>query len=135
MPPLCEVAPRQGKGALGAWWTPLDGSGEGLSAHDSEGGRGVERWSKPVVPGVYVGQHFSLGAAGKAPSRTVAKVANRTREIRPSGMKMGASGNVTMGAGLRAAAKAEELPPNPTVRAPEIYPDKPTWLKLSPAGQ
>jgi hypothetical protein len=38
-------------------------------------------------------------------------------------MKAGASGNVTMGAGLRSAAKAAETPPDPTVRAPEIYPN------------
>ncbi len=47
--------------------------------------------------GVHVGQHLNFGLAGKAQSRTVAKVANRTREIRPSGMKTGAQGNVTHG--------------------------------------
>jgi hypothetical protein len=50
-----------------------------------------------VVQGVYVGHRLSFGAAGKARSQTVAKVANRTREIRPSGMKTGAQGNVTHG--------------------------------------
>jgi hypothetical protein len=49
------------------------------------------------MQGVYVGQHLSFGTAGKARSQTVAKVANRTREIRPSGMKTGAQGNVTHG--------------------------------------
>ncbi len=34
-----------------------------------------------------------------------------------------ASGNVTMGAGLRATAKAVEWPPDPKVRAPDFYPD------------
>ena len=50
-----------------------------------------------MARGVYVGQRLSFGAAGKAQSQTVAKVANRTREIRPSGMKTGARGNVTHG--------------------------------------
>ena len=50
--------------------------------------------------GVYVGQHLSFGIAGKARSQTVAKVANRTREIRPSGMITGARGNVIHG-GIR----------------------------------
>ncbi len=50
-----------------------------------------------MVQGVYVGQRLSFGTAGKTQSQTVAKVANRTREIRPSGMKTGARGNVTHG--------------------------------------
>ena len=71
--------------------------GEGLRAHKSGGRCDVERWSKPVAQGVYVGQRLSFGDAGKARLQTVAKVANRTREIRPSGMKTGARGNVTHG--------------------------------------
>ncbi len=47
--------------------------------------------------GVYVGQRLSFGAAGKTRLQTVAKVANRTREIRPSGMTTGARGNVIYG--------------------------------------
>ena len=52
-------------------------------------------------------------------------VANRTREIRPSGMKRGACGNVgVMGAGLRPHGKPRELPPDPTLlRAPHFYPN------------
>jgi hypothetical protein len=34
------------------------------------------------------------------------------------------AGNVTTGAGLRAAAKAAESPPDPTVRAPALDPTK-----------
>ena len=49
------------------------------------------------MQGVYVGQHLSFGIAGKTRSQTVAKVANRTREIRPSGMITGAQGNVIYG--------------------------------------
>ena len=48
-----------------------------------------------MAQGVYVGQRLSFGIAGKARLKTVAKVANRTREIRQSGMKTGAQGNVT----------------------------------------
>ena len=84
--------------------------------------RGVELWGKPGMSGVYASQRLSLGVSGKA-CQGHAKVANRTREIRPSGMKTGASGNVTMGVGLRPVTKVAELPPDPTVRAPEFYPD------------
>ena len=42
------------------------------------------------------------------------------------------AGNVTRGAGLRASAKAEELPPDPTVGAPVLDPTdergEETWL-------
>ena len=34
-----------------------------------------------------------------------------------------ASGNVAMGAGLRARVKTLEPPPDPKVRAPDFYPD------------
>ncbi len=37
--------------------------------------------------------------------------------------RRGASGNVTMGVGLRARTKVLESPPDPNVRAPELYPD------------
>ena len=92
-----EVTLRQGKGALGAWWTSL-----AVSERDFEptnpmivvmSSGGVNLWRK----GCIAGQRLSSGAAGKARSQTVAKVANRTREIRPSGMKTGARGNVTHG--------------------------------------
>ncbi len=52
-----------------------------------------------------------------------AKVANRIREIRRSGMKTGASRNVATGAGLRPMTKAMDQPPDPEVRALEFYPD------------
>ena len=60
---------------------------------------------KPVLVGVDVGQHLSLTDAGKA-CEGDARVANPAPagEIRPSGMKRGALGNVAMGAGLRLAA-------------------------------
>ncbi len=50
-----------------------------------------------MAQGVYVGQHLSFGITGKTRPQTVAKVANRTREIRPSGMITGARGNVIYG--------------------------------------
>ena len=83
----------------------------------------VESWIKPAEQGVYVSRRLSLGAVGKGPRQTLTKVANRTREIRLSGMKTGASGNVTMGVGMRPMTKVMESPPDPTVRAPEFYPN------------
>ena len=56
----------------------------------------VELRSKPGERGVYVGQRLSFRPPGKA-SQGNARVANRIREIRPSGMKTGARGNVTYG--------------------------------------
>ena len=102
------------------------GNVEGLRAHEHVSRSDAESWIKPVVQGVYASQRLSFGTAGKGPRGTEAKVANRTREIRPSGMKTGASGNVAMGAGLRPMSKGMDKPPDPTVRAPEIYPNNPT---------
>ncbi len=99
------------------------GNMEGHRARKHVSRSDVESWIKPAGQGVYASQRLSFGAAGKGPRGTEAKVANRTRESRPSGMKTGASGNVTMGVGLRAMTKVMESPPNPTVRAPEIYPN------------
>jgi hypothetical protein len=56
----------------------------------------AEMRSQPSGRGVYVCQRLSFSLLGKAP-RGNARVANRTREIRPSGMKTGARGNVTHG--------------------------------------
>ena len=55
----------------------------------------------------------------------IVMVANRTREIRPSGMKRGACGNVgRMGAGLRTIGKPMDKPPYPKrLRAPHFYPN------------
>jgi len=58
-------------------------------------GAGVESSSKPGGSGAYACQRLSFGPSGKA-RWGQAKVANRTREIRPSGMKTGARGNVAM---------------------------------------
>ncbi len=55
--------------------------------------------SKPVMVGVYVSRHLSFTTIGKAAGGD-AMVANRTREIRPSGMTPGACGNVSYG-GIR----------------------------------
>ena len=56
----------------------------------------VEPSSKPERSGAYAGQSLSFGPSGKA-RWGKAKVANRTREIRPFGMKAGARGNVAYG--------------------------------------
>jgi hypothetical protein len=51
---------------------------------------------KPARQGVYVSLRLSFGSVGKACEGN-AKVANRTREIRPYGMKREACGNVDLG--------------------------------------
>lgn len=87
-----------------------------------QGSSRVEPLGKRRMSGVCADQRLSLGTRRKA-QWGQARVANRTREIRPSGMKTGASGNVAKGAGLRPMAKAMDKPPDPKARAPEIYPD------------
>jgi len=75
----------------------------------------------PVGRGVGVlARAFRSG--GEGASGTVL-VANRTREIRPSGMTRGACGNVARGAGLRPITKVLDKPPDPKVHAPWIYPN------------
>jgi hypothetical protein len=77
-----------------------------------------------VQLGVYVSERLSLRGTGKAAMKVM--VANRTREIRPSGMTWGACGNVGMtGAGLRPIGKPMDKPPYPKrPRAPHFYPDR-----------
>jgi hypothetical protein len=65
----------------------------------------AEPQSKPHQPRADARQRLSFGWCGKAPWGQ-ARAANRTREIRPSGMKEGASGNVAMGAGLRSVGES-----------------------------
>ena len=69
-------------------------------------------------------ERLSLRGTGKA--AMIVMVANRTREIRPSGMTWGACGNVgRLGAGLRPIGKPMESPPDPSrLRAPHFYPDQ-----------
>ena len=57
--------------------------------------------SKLIWQGVYVSRHFSFSRLGKA-IRGNAMVANRTREIRPSGMTPGACENVNYGSRIEA---------------------------------
>ena len=57
-----------------------------------------ELYIKLMKLGVYVGKHLNFGCIRKV-VRGNAMVANRTREIRPSGMKRGAYGNVDYGGG------------------------------------
>ena len=62
---------------------------------------------KPLSQGVYVSQHLSFRYTGKA-VRGNAMVANRTWEIRPSGMKRGAWGNVAYGGNVNPPRKSKE---------------------------
>jgi hypothetical protein len=83
---------------------------------------GVEPSGKPERPGVYAGQRLSFGPSGKA-RWGQAKVANRTREIRLSGMKTGARGNVAYGGTRnpprRPKGREWSLPPT-GARAPDL---------------
>ena len=118
-----EVTPRKCEGTLGH-----DGY-EGVSTQDTVPEHGcngcarIELDSKPGPLGVNVGERLSLRDTGKA--AMIVMVANRTREIRPSGMKRGACGNVgMMGAGLRTIGKPMDEPPYPKrLRAPHFYPN------------
>ena len=75
----------------------------------------------PVGRGVGVlARAFRSGGEGAS---GIVLVANRTREIRPSGMTRGACGNVARGAGLRPITKVLDKPPDSKVHAPWIYPD------------
>ncbi len=47
---------------------------------------------------------------------------SRMREIRTSGLRRRGTGNVAMGAGLRAMAKAMDYPPDPNAGAPVLDP-------------
>jgi hypothetical protein len=60
-----------------------------------------EPYSKLKWQGVHVSRHLSFGRLRKA-IREYAMVANRTREIRPSGMTPGACGNVDYGSRIEA---------------------------------
>ncbi len=113
---LKQVTLATGKGALGTWRSP--GSqrrvSEEPSLKDEPGG-------KPKREGVYASQRLSLARLGKASRgkpRSEPDSGNPTVRDR-----RGASGNVAMGAGLRAMAKAMESPPDPKARAPDFYPD------------
>jgi len=83
----------------------------------------IELVSKPTRHGAHASERLSFGGIGKAAMKVM--VANRTREIRPSGMKRGACGNVSMmGAGLRPMGKPLDQPPDPArLRAPHFYPN------------
>jgi hypothetical protein len=69
--------------------------GERKPPQDNEPAKGGQRNlahefdGKPAVPGEYVGKHLIFGTTGNV------IVANRTREMRLSGMKRGACGNVS----------------------------------------
>ena len=104
----------------GTFWAPFRtlnlSSGSTVQAYRALQQTGLTR--------VHVGEHLSQrGALGRLQLKVM--VANRTREIRPSGMKRGACGNVSvMGVGLRPIGKSMESPPDPTMlRAPHFYPN------------
>ena len=82
-----------------------------------------------MLRGVYVSQHLSFRHIGKAVWEN-AMVANRTREIRPSGMKRGAWGNVVYGGNVnppRSRKGGSGNPPPKGRRAPAL--SRPPVLK------
>jgi hypothetical protein len=98
------VTPRRGKGALGTWRArALHRTGHRTGYPDPRRER-VEPRSKPHQPGAYARQRLSFGCCGKAPWGQ-ARAANRTREIRPSGMKEGGLGK--RGHGSRTEVRGE----------------------------
>ena len=85
-----EVTPDAGKGALGIWrWVRGNHLRTEILVQVVNEKLLHERDSKPVMSGEYVGKHLIFGTIGKAVGGNTI-VANRTREIRPSGMKRGA---------------------------------------------
>ncbi len=113
-----RVTPAAGKGALGTWRararprTLCRGRG---AIHEPRPVR------KPPSRGVHMCQHLSLLGAGKAAGgQPGSEPDSGNPTVRD---RRGASGNVATGAGLRATAKAVDSPPDPTARAPELYPD------------
>ena len=113
-----RVTPVAGKGALGTWRARARPRTlcRGRSAIYEP--RPVR---KPPSRGVHMCQHSSLLGAGKAAGgQPGSEPDSGNPTVRD---RRGASGNVATGAGLRATAKAVDSPPDPTVRAPELYPD------------
>ena len=68
----------------------------GLSAGKSGRHAAIELRGKPVAHGVYASERLSRDREDRAGT---VMVANRTREMRPSGMTRGAYGNVGYGKG------------------------------------
>ena len=84
-----------GKGALGTWRSRF-WAGPGLRADCVLSLQSRDELvGKPESGGGYVSKHLSLLGGGKT-CKGYARVANRTRGIRPSGMTTGAAGNVAM---------------------------------------
>jgi hypothetical protein len=70
----------------------------------------VELEVKPIIPGVYTSERLSLGMLGKV-LWGQATAANRTREIRPSGMRGGLTETWAMVEAKRArTAETPKLP-------------------------
>ena len=113
---LKQVMLATGKGALGTWRSP-----NGQRRVSEEPFFKDEPRGKLPRGGVDVGQRLSLPCGGKASGgkpRSELYSGNPTVQDR-----RGAWGNVARGAGLRPKAKALDSPPDPKVRAPQLYPD------------
>ncbi len=85
------VTPRKGEGALGTMIAHEDDTvGDSVLSMAVNGASGY-LYGKPILLGVYVNVHLSFNILGKAIRGETAQssAANRTREIRPSGMRGG----------------------------------------------
>ncbi len=82
----------------------------------------VELIIKPFNQGANAGERLSFGLDGKG-CRGNAVAANRTREIRLSGMRGGLAETWAMGVGLRPTGKPADKPPNPKAARAVFLPD------------
>ncbi len=129
-----RVAPVPGKGALGTWrsrggaWT----QGQGKPTPEA----GTSPMGKPMAPGVYVSQHLSLAAVGKASGgkpRSEPDSGNPTVRDR-----RGACGNVRHGSRIEAHEKTHGRATEPysETRRTSIPTERPTrpriWWGESP---
>ena len=77
----------------------------------------ITYWPRGVCMRVLKPRVSREGSSGKAAA------ANRTREIRPSGMRGGLAETWAMGVGLRPTGKPVDKPPNPKAARAVFLPD------------
>jgi len=123
---LMRITPASGQGALGKWRAPQGSTAwtQGhiyISGDNFQGCRagGITTLPRGVCRRVLKSREAWEGPLGKAAA------ANRTREIRPSGMRGGLAETWAMGVGLRPTGKPVDKPPNPKAMRAALLPDSP----------
>ena len=96
--------------------SPGSEPGSGVTADVCRAGD-ITYWSRGVCRRVLKPRLSREGSSGKATA------ANRTREIRPSGMRRGLAETWAMGVGLRPTGKPVDKPPNPKAARAVLLPD------------